>query len=158
MQIRPLVESDYHAVLGLNEESVKALSPLAAANLEVHRRDAAHAVVCEVDSQVVGFALAYAPESTYESLNYRWHHERFADFLYLDRIAISSAWRRRGIATAMYDELETYAAAHGRMVCEVNSEPPNPESLAFHAHRGYRPIGRLRQPDGHETVMMEKPL
>lgn len=158
MQIRPLVESDYHAVLGLNEESVKALSPLAAANLEVHRRDAAHAVVCEVDSQVVGFALAYAPESTYESVNYRWHHKRFADFLYLDRIAISSAWRRRGIATAMYDELETYAAAHGRMVCEVNSEPPNPESLAFHTHRGYRPIGRLKQPDGHETVMMEKPL
>lgn len=158
MQIRPLAESDNDAVLGLNEESVKALSPLAAVDLEQHRRDAAYAVVCEVDSQVVGFALAYAPGSTYGSLNYRWHHERFGDFLYLDRIAISSAWRRRGIATAMYDELETYAAAYGRMVCEVNSEPPNPESLAFHARRGYRPIGHLRQLDGHETVMMEKPL
>lgn len=158
MQIRPLVESDNDAVLGLNEESVKALSPLAAADLERHRRDAAYAVVCEVDSQVVGFALAYAPGSTYESVNYQWHQERFGDFLYLDRIAISSAWRRRGIASAMYDELETHAAAHGRMVCEVNSDPPNPESLAFHARRGYRPIGRLRQRDGHETVMMEKPL
>ena len=44
------------------------------------------------------------------------------------------------------------------MVCEVNSEPPNVESLAFHEARGYREVGHLRQADGHEVVMLEKPL
>lgn len=158
MEIRTLLPTDADAVLRLNEESVTALSPLAAADLEVHRRSAAHAVVCEVDGEVAGFALAYGPGSPYESINYRWHHERFSDFLYLDRIAVASARRRHGIGTALYEHLEGYAAGHGRMVCEVNSEPPNPESLAFHTRRGYRVIGRLRQLDGHETVMMEKPL
>lgn len=158
MQIRSLLPADADAVLRLNAESVTSLSPLAAADLDAHRRDAIHALVCDIDGEVAGFALAYGPGSTYESINYRWHHERFSDFLYLDRIAVSSRRRRRGIGTALYDHLEGYAAAHGRMVCEVNSEPPNPESLAFHIRRGYRIIGRLRQLDGHETVMMEKPL
>ncbi len=153
-----MVPADAGVVLRLNEESVTALSPLAAAELEAHRRDATHAVVCDVDGEVAAFALAYGPGSTYESINYRWHSERFSDFLYLDRIAVSATWRRSGIGTALYDHLEAYAAAHGRMVCEVNCEPPNPESLAFHTRRGYRVIGRLRQLDGHETVMMEKPL
>jgi hypothetical protein len=50
------------------------------------------------------------------------------------------------------------AARHGRMVCEVNSEPPNIESLAFHRNRGYVEIGELTQADGHRVVMMEKSL
>jgi len=54
--------------------------------------------------------------------------------------------------------MESHAAAHGRMVCEVNSEPPNVESLAFHAARGYREVGHLTQADGHQTVMLEKAL
>ncbi len=37
-----------------------------------------------------------------------------------------------GIATALYDEMEQRATPHGRMVCEINSDPPNVESLAFH--------------------------
>lgn len=44
------------------------------------------------------------------------------------------------------------------MVCEVNSSPPNVESLAFHKSRGYREIGHLTQEDGHQTVLLEKPL
>ncbi len=44
------------------------------------------------------------------------------------------------------------------MVCEVNSDPPNPASLAFHAGRGYLDPGHQRTPDGHEVVLLEKPL
>lgn len=153
-----MVDDDTAAVLALNEESVEALSPLDEAGLAKHRRDAAYAVVSETDRHVVAFAFAFAPGSSYESINYQWHAQRFAEFLYLDRIAVSSAWRRRGLGTALYDVLEGSAAAYGRMVCEVNCDPPNEESLAFHDRRGYRKVGRLRQLDGHETVMLEKPL
>ena len=153
-----MVDADAESVLTLNEESVKALSPMSLTDLARHRRRAAHALVAEVDNQVVGFAFAYAPGSSYESLNYSWYSQRFGDFLYLDRIAVNARRRRQGIGAALYDELEARAAQHGRMVCEVNCDPPNEESLAFHARRGYRPIGRLRQEDGHETVLLEKAL
>lgn len=158
MLIRPLVDRDVPAVLALNEASVWALSPLDAEGLARHLAAAEHAVVYEVDATVAAFAIAYGPHATYDSLNYGWHHERFDDFMYLDRIAVSQDFRRRGIATALYDDIEQHAVPHGRMVCEVNSDPPNVESLAFHERRGYREIGHLTQADRHTTVMMEKPL
>lgn len=158
MKIRPVVDVDVQAVLALNEESVWALSPLDETGFARHVATAAHAVVCEVDGKVAAFAFAYAPGTSYDSVNYRWFAERFQDFLYLDRIAVGASYRRNGIAALMYDEIEQAATAHERMVCEVNSQPPNEASLAFHAARGYRELGHLVQADGHETAMLEKLL
>ncbi len=158
MLIRPIDDGDVEAVLALNEESVWALSPLDGTGLATHRAQAAYVLVAELDDELAGFAIAYAPGANYESINYAWHRRRFDDFLYLDRIAVSSAFRRRGIASALYDEMEANAKERGRMVCEVNSDPPNVESLAFHANRGYVELGHLIQLDGHETVMLEKVL
>jgi uncharacterized protein len=158
MEIRALSDDDVDAVLELNAGSVDATSPLDSAALAAYRTMVAEALVCEVDSAVAAFALAYAPGSAYQSMNYRWHAERFADFLYLDRIVVGADFRRRGIGSALYDRLEQVAAQHGRMVCEVYSDPPNEVSLAFHHGRGYVDIGHLDQPNGYQVVMLEKPL
>ncbi len=158
MLIRPIGDDDAEAVLALNEEFVWALSPLDAAGLVTLRTQATFALVVELDDQVAAFSVAYTPRSAYTSINYSWHSGHFDDFLYLDRIAVSTSFRRRGVASALYDELERHATPHGRMVCEVNSQPPNVESLAFHTARGYREVGHLTQADGHQTVMLEKPL
>jgi hypothetical protein len=158
VEIRAIQDADMPAVLAINDESVWATSPMDTEGLRLARERSAYALVAEIESAVAGFAIAYAPGSSYGSINYRWHAERFGDFLYLDRVVVSSAFRRRGIASALYDEMESHAKEHGRMVCEVNSEPPNVESLAFHRARGYRELGHLTQDDGHQTVMMEKSL
>lgn len=153
-----MTDADADAVLRLNLDSVWALSALDSDALDRHRESAALALVCEVEARIAAFALAYAPGASYGSINYRWHADRFDDFVYLDRIAVDPAFRRRGIAGAMYDVAETTAQPHGRMVCEVYSEPPNVASLAFHAARGYREIGHLLQHNGSKCVMLEKPL
>ncbi len=158
MQIRPLTDADVDAALRLNAESVRMLAPLDAARLDLLRAMTRHALVCDLAGRVAGFALAFAPGTSYDSVNYAWHSARFDDFLYLDRIAVDRDHRRRGIAGLLYDEMESRAGRHGRMVCEVNSDPPNEPSLAFHRARGYRELGHLVQVDGHETVMLEKPL
>ncbi len=153
-----MTDADVEDVLRLNLDSVNALSPLDADGLRRHRQSASWALVCREAGQVAAFTIAYAPGASYDSVNYAWHAARFDDFVYLDRIAVDPRFRRRGIATCLYDEVEAAARAHGRLVCEVNSSPPNIESLAFHEARGYREIGNLTQEDGHETVMLEKPL
>ena len=158
MKIRSLGPGDLEAVLDLNAGSVSATSPLDAATLTSYLSMSDSALVCVVADVVAAFAIAYAPGSPYPSVNYRWHDSRFDDFLYLDRIVVGAGYRRRGIATMLYDALESVAAGHGRMVCEVNCEPPNIESLAFHRNRGYIEIGELTQADGHRVVMLEKPL
>jgi predicted GNAT superfamily acetyltransferase len=158
VDIRELTDADVEAVLALNEQSVASLSPMDATDLASFRSLTQHVLVCEVDGQVAAFAIAYAPGTAYDSPNYLWHADRFEDFLYLDRIAVSADFRRRGIASALYDAMEDLAADHGRMVCEIYSQPRNDVSIAFHESRGYREVGHLLQSNGKETVMMEKPL
>lgn len=158
MRLRPVLDNDAAAVLALNEECVHALSPMDEDAFGRHRAQAARFLAADLDGAVAAFAVAYPPGAAYGSVNYGWHSKRFTDFLYLDRIAVGSAYRRRGIASRLYDALEADAVAHGRMVCEVNSDPPNHESLAFHAARGYRELGSLVQPDGKVVVLLEKEL
>jgi predicted GNAT superfamily acetyltransferase len=38
------------------------------------------------------------------------------------------------------------------VVCEVNSEPPNPASDAFHAAMGFTEVGRATIHQGRKTV------
>lgn len=101
-----MTDADVESVLRLNEESVWALSPLDADGLCNHRAAAGWALVCEDDGQVAAFAIAYAPGASYASVNYAWYTARFDDFVYLDRIAVDPRFRRRGIATGLYDTVE----------------------------------------------------
>jgi len=99
-----------------------------------------------------------APGSEYDSDNYRWHAQRFDDaFYYLDRIVIAEEMRRRGLAGFVYDAMEDVARRFGRMTLEVNVDPPNHGSLAFHERRGYVEVGRLGEP-GHVVGLMAKEL
>jgi len=141
--LRPITAADHDAVLALNAANVEALSPMDRHRLWWLLDLAAHADVITIDDGVAGFVLAFAPGTAYDSVNYRWFSERYADFLYLDRIVLDPAFRRRGLASLVYDELEAVAADRGRMVLEVNDG--NDPSLAFHRARGYEvlePLGK----------------
>jgi predicted GNAT superfamily acetyltransferase len=159
LSLRPITDSDVSTVLSLNAADVTALSPLDHERLALLRKQAAQALVAEVAGQVVGFVLTFAPSSGYDSDNFAWFAERYrGGFLYLDRIVVGPAHRRRGIAGRVYDAIEDEARAYGRLVCEVNSQPANPASLAFHSARGYAEVGHLSHGPGKVTVMLCKEL
>jgi predicted GNAT superfamily acetyltransferase len=44
------------------------------------------------------------------------------------------------------------------MVCDVNIEPRNDASLAFHAARGYREVGRLAHGSVKAVALLSKEL
>lgn len=157
-RLRPIATDDVSTVLALNERDVHLLAPLDAARLSQLQGWAERADVVDVDGQVAGFVVTFGPGTDYDSENYRWFTERFGDrFSYLDRIVISPAFRRQGLGRFVYDELETLARPLGRMALEVNVEPPNEGSLAFHRARGYVEVGRLGEP-GHVVGLMVKEL
>jgi predicted GNAT superfamily acetyltransferase len=156
--LRPIAEADVPAVLALNHRFVDLLSPLDAERLLWLVGLSDHADVVEVGERVVGFVLTMAPGSDYDSDNYRWHAEHYDDaFYYLDRIVIAEEMRRRGLAGFVYDAMEDVARPLGRMTLEVNVDPPNLGSLAFHERRGYVEVGRLGEP-GHVVGLMTKEL
>ena len=156
--LRPVEPADHAFVLDLNHSNVHLLAPLDEARLAQLVGWADRADVIEHEGRRVGFVITFAPGTAYDSPYYLWFTERFgAAFYYLDRIVVDPAVRRAGIGARVYDELEARAAAYGRMALEVNVEPPNEPSLAFHRGRGYVEVGQLG--NGHKRVtLMEKSI
>lgn len=156
--LRPIADGDVGTILTLNERDVDLLAPLDAARLTQLRGWADRADVIDVDGTVAGFVVTFGPGTDYDSANYAWFTERFGDrFYYLDRIVISEDFRRQGLGRFVYDALEAVAVPYGRMALEVNVEPPNDGSLAFHGTRGYVELGRRGDP-GHVVGLMTKEL
>ena len=154
--LRPITDEDVPAVLELNHRHVELLSPMDAPRLDRLRGWASRADVIVCDDVVAGFVLVFSPGADYDSENYRWFSQRYGDdFDYLDRIVVDDAFRRRGLASAVYDAVEASAGPRGRLVLEVNLEPPNEASLAFHQQRGYREVHQLGA-TGHVVSLMER--
>ena len=101
-----------------------------------------------------GFVLAFDQDADYDSPNFLWFRARHARFVYVDRIVVAASARGRGHASRLYDALFRHArdSGHDRVVCEVNSDPPNPESDAFHAASGFVEVGTAAIHDGTKTV------
>ena len=157
--VRPLQDRDVPAVLELHELEVEKLAPMAEAKLTEIRGLADRFDVVELDGEFVGFVITVRPGADSDSANFRWYAERYGDdYYYLDRVVMSSAARGHGLGTQVYDALEERAASFGRLALEVNIDPPNEVSLAFHTSRGYEPVGEVTDDSGHRRVMMVKEL
>jgi uncharacterized protein len=152
MRIRPATPEDYAAVVSLNREAAPAMGDVDTGFFQVLGPFAAPFLVAE-EASLVAFLIAFPPGVPYESENYRWFSGRFEDFLYIDRIAVTAAWRGRGVGGLLYD------AVMGRspttiLCCEVNLRPPNPESLAFHQRLGFRVVGEQDTEGGRKRVAL----
>ncbi len=148
---RQIESHDLDWVLDLNRRHETELSPLAPRRLEELVAAAFYARA--LDPQAA-FLLALDQDAAYDSPNFLWFRDRTARFVYVDRITVSPAQRGRGLARVLYDDLFASALAqgHGRIVCEVNSDPPNPGSDAFHAALGFREVGRADLADRGKSV------
>jgi uncharacterized protein len=113
---------------------------------------AAPAVVS--DGRLEGFLLGFGPGSAYDSANYRWFAERLAQFAYVDRVIVAPSAQGRGLARAFYEDFATRLP--GPLVCEVNSEPPNPGSDTFHARLGFTQMGQAQLGPGKAVRYMAR--
>lgn len=153
--LRPITPVDHPAVLAWNEANVELLAPLSAERL-VELLDQGDGVIIEEAGAAVGFVLTFLAGSAYSSPNYAWFAARHDAFLYLDRVVVDRSVRRTGVGGRVYDLIERRAAEVGPVMClEVNLDPPNEPSLAFHRNRGYLEVGQQVWSD-HLLTMMEK--
>jgi uncharacterized protein len=155
---RDATPQDWPRLLELNAASVAELSPLDEQRLRYILALADRCLVVDSDGEVVGFAIAVAPATDYDSANYRWFSAHYERFLYLDRIAVAGDARRRGVGACLYDAMEAHAMPFERMVCDVNIMPRNEASLAFHAARGYREVGQLAHGPAKTVALLAKEL
>lgn len=155
--LRPATLGDLEHVRALNDAWVHFTSPLDAdALLTLHDR-AAHHRVAEWRGEVAAFLLALREGALYESPNYRWFAERYERFLYIDRVVVSAGHQRLGLGRALYEDVISVARAAGvpRVVCELDTEPPNAVSASFHNRLGFVEIGAQALPSGKRVSMQE---
>jgi predicted GNAT superfamily acetyltransferase len=100
------------------------------------------------------FLLAFDQDADYDGLDFLWFRARYKRFVYVDRIAVAAHARGRGNGRRLYHHLFERAceAGHERVVCEVNSKPPNTASDAFHAAMGFTEVGTGTHPGGGKIV------
>ncbi|PSM17571.1 MULTISPECIES: GNAT family N-acetyltransferase [Nitratireductor] len=104
--------------------------------------------------QIEAFLIAFDQDADYDSSNFQWFKARYPRFVYVDRVVVDPAARGRGHARRLYRHVFDKAAAGGYplVTCEVNEQPPNPASDAFHAAMGFEAIGRATLPGGAKSV------
>lgn len=162
--IRPAVATDHDRLHRINEANVPAVSSLTRPRFDDLIAMSVTTLVVEPSGagEVAGFCVVLGPGAPYGSVNYRWFMDRYDDALYLDRVAVDERYRGLGLGTLLYSELDRLlAAAHptmARLTLEVNLEPPNPGSLAFHARLGFAEVGRQHTDYGCEVSLQSRPL
>jgi len=148
---RPITPADEAAVLSLNNAHAEELSWLEPEKLSA-MIGSAFAAPCI--GSLEAYMLAFDQDADYDSPNFLWFRARYPRFVYVDRIAVDPSARGRGHARRLYEELfsAARAAGHDIVVCEVNSDPPNPASDAFHAALGFSEVGSAAIHGGRKTV------
>lgn len=155
--IREIRCADLAAVLAINSEAQPAVSHLDAGTATALIFMTSIAWVADLGGRVAGYQIGFLPESGYDGQDFEWFKQRRGSFIYVDQIAIASSFRGQGVGHSLYEALGRWAVGHScpMIICEVNVEPPNPGSLAFHKTCGFAEIGRLSVLDGREVALLE---
>lgn len=157
LRIRAATPEDAAAIAAINRAGLPGVTPFESGEIERCVERATLFWVADLDGEVAGYLLAFGEGFAGIGDEYRWFSARHARFLYVDSIAVAEARRRAGVGRAFYAELarEARRRAAPRITCEVNLDPPNPRSLAFHAAQGFREVGQLRVSDGRFVSLLE---
>lgn len=151
LPIECVSSADEPAILALNNEHAAELSWLEPERLSYLLGQAFYA---RRIGALEAFIMTFDQGAGYDSPNFLWFRRRYPRFVYVDRVVVAKSARGRGHARRLYDALfeQVGFAGHGIVTCEVNAEPPNPASDAFHAALGFTEVGEAAIHGGSKTV------
>ena len=160
--VRNIEIADLPRVLGINNANTPGVSELTFTELETDLENSLHALAIDNEhGEVCAFCITFAQDASDAGDNHRWFAERYKSFVYLDRIAIDSDYRNRGLGALLYQQVEQQmsdSAVHSLLCCEVNLEPPNPGSLRFHQRIGFAEVGQHSPQQGYVVTLLQKSI
>jgi hypothetical protein len=149
--IEAIAVADEPAVLELNNAHAPEVGAIGAARLH---ELVANAFYARRMGALDAFLIAFDETADYDSLNFLWFRQRYLRFVYVDRVVVRTRARELGLGRQLYRSLYEYARARGHdiIACEVNLDPPNVVSDAFHESEGFTEVGRMLNPQSAKTV------
>ena len=152
--------ADLARVLEINNANTPGVSELTMSELETDIENCLHALAIDnKHDEVCAFCITFAPDAPHAGVNHQWFNEHYESFVYLDRIAIDSNHQNRGLGALLYQTVEQRmldSANHSLLCCEVNLEPPNPDSLRFHKRIGFTEVGQHSPQQGYLVSLLQK--
>lgn len=157
--IRAVRAQDSDAILAINAEGQPGVSALTRPEL-ASAFAAAQVWVVEGAAGITGYLIAYTSDAVYDGEEFAWFQRRYRPFLYIDQVAVAQQHRGASLGFQLYQAAERVAREQRllSLVCEVNLDPPNPVSLAFHTRNGFEEIGILDTQDGRKVALLLKRL
>lgn len=134
-----LSKAQFDRVLELNNQFQKETSYLEPADLQ---RLLDRAYFVKTIGTLDAFLTAMSHASPHDGINFSWFKKRFESFAYIDRVITAPQARGQGYAKSLYLQLMEQAKQDGieMVCCEINHQPPNPGSVAFHEKLGFEMI------------------
>jgi uncharacterized protein len=153
--IRDVREHDLDSVLALNNAAGPTILALDTHRIRWFFDNADYFRIADVDGHIAGFLMAMRESSEYDSPNYLWFRERYAGFVYIDRIVIAKPYRGLGLGRVFYADVTSYAEVRVPVLsCEVFLEPRDDVSVLFHGTYGFHEVGQQIMPGLDKRVSL----
>lgn len=154
--LRVTTDSDVEALTKLNNDAYPAVPRVTVAEMTELLDQANWSRVLDRDGEIHAVVICFAPGQDYDSENYRYFEAHYADHFYIDRIVVDQAHRGEGLGAQAYAAVFDQARSRGLsyVTCEVNLEPPNPASIAFHRSMGFVDVDTQATKGGSVIVQL----
>lgn len=158
--IRDVREHELDSVLALNNAAGPTILALDSTRIRWFHDNADYFRIADVDGHIAGFLIALRETSDHDSANFRWFRERFAAFVYIDRIVVAKPYRGLGLGRVFYADVTSYAEVRVPVLsCEVFLEPRDDVSVLFHGTYGFQEVGQQIMPGlGKRVSLLAKNL
>lgn len=157
LRLRVMREADIPAVAAMNHAAFPDVTDIGEDGVrELLAMCDVALVATDLDGAPIAFLLSLGPGHPYASENYQWFERRGVSHQYIDRIVVSPRAKGTGVGRALYESVLERARERGALevTCEVNLDPPNPSSVAFHERMGFRRLGEQDTKDGTVRVAL----
>jgi len=157
METRELSEIDVHSMWSINEQGLPGTGQVSEQEVFDLLKLSTLSIGVFREEELLGFVICLSPGTDYKSLNYAWFNNKYNNFIYVDRIAVSLDQRDEGIGSKLYEEVIAYSQENAiPIAAEVNLNPPNPGSMRFHNRFGFEEVGIFHHKEKSVTMLLRK--
>ena len=155
--IRNAEPADFETICALNLAEVQHTSAMDRSRLVELNHLSCYHKVARVEGEVCAFLLAMCNGAAYQNDNFEWFAKKYARFIYVDRIVVSSSARGLRLGSRLYEDLFSYARSNAipLVTCEYNIVPPNEPSRLFHDKFGFKEQGTQWVAQGSKQVSLQ---